>query len=226
MLPKHTEWSVAISTYLLASYRFHPGNVTSLLGPLFDGSFGIDTEDLINIPCVDFSTLQYFPDQNAVGLVGGIDLTDPHCIAQSGVEFVTLQSRAGIIFNKPVAVTGFGVLTIASQETFSPFNPNDNAADFSFCTTEEEQVEIMNAVFDAAVNTGVNIAQYQWGESGLNSNASGPVRRQSTNTETSISSSPNDGYAAYSGGGAQGSVAGAASNMASGAASGGSSGGG
>jgi hypothetical protein len=26
-------------------------------GPAFDGSFGVDTEDIISIPCIDFGTL-------------------------------------------------------------------------------------------------------------------------------------------------------------------------
>jgi mannan endo-1,4-beta-mannosidase len=87
------------------AYRFHPDYESdhkpdhnprsNTLGPLFDGSFGIDTEDLANIPDIDFSTVQYFPDQNSVGPDGEIDLTDHLKIAQSGIDWVNLHGETG-----------------------------------------------------------------------------------------------------------------------------------
>ena len=69
---------------------------SNTLGPLFDGSFGIDTEDLANTPGIDFSTLQYFPHQNTNSPDGDIiDLTDPCNIAQSGVDWVELHGKTG-----------------------------------------------------------------------------------------------------------------------------------
>jgi len=68
--------------------------------------------------------------------------------------------------------------------------------EFSFCTTEEEQGKILDAVFNAAIKAGVNVQQYQWGQKGLNSNPSGPVRRQETDDEVTITQSPDDGNAA------------------------------
>jgi mannan endo-1,4-beta-mannosidase len=34
------------------------------LGPAFDGSEGVDSEDILGIPQIHFATFQYFPDQN------------------------------------------------------------------------------------------------------------------------------------------------------------------
>ena len=65
------------------------------LGPIFDGSFGIDAEDLANAPGIDFTTLQYFPDQTTFGPNGEIDLSDPHNIAQNGVDWVELHANTG-----------------------------------------------------------------------------------------------------------------------------------
>jgi len=38
------------------------------LGPAFDGSQGVDSQDIINIPDLDFGTFQLFPDQNSYGM--------------------------------------------------------------------------------------------------------------------------------------------------------------
>jgi len=70
-----------------------PSNNT--LGPIFDGSFGIDTEDLINCPGIDFSTLQYYPDQTPFGPDGDINLLDPRNVAQNGVDWVKLHAKTG-----------------------------------------------------------------------------------------------------------------------------------
>lgn len=38
------------------------------VGSAFDGSQGIDSEDILNIPQISFSTFQLFPDQNTYGV--------------------------------------------------------------------------------------------------------------------------------------------------------------
>ena len=98
---------MTISTYLLAfsiliastKYLDHKDtnhqNQSHTLGPLFDGSFGVDTEDLANAPGIDFATLQYFPDQTTFGPNGEIDLSDPRNIAQNGVDWVKLHGNTG-----------------------------------------------------------------------------------------------------------------------------------
>ena len=38
------------------------------IGPAFDGSQGVDSEDILNIPQIGFGTFQLFPDQNSYGI--------------------------------------------------------------------------------------------------------------------------------------------------------------
>lgn len=38
------------------------------VGPAFDGSQGVDSEDILNIPQIGFGTFQLFPDQNSYGI--------------------------------------------------------------------------------------------------------------------------------------------------------------
>jgi mannan endo-1,4-beta-mannosidase len=37
------------------------------VGPAFDGSTGVDSEDIINIPQIGYGSFQLFPDQNNYG---------------------------------------------------------------------------------------------------------------------------------------------------------------
>ena len=74
-------------------YRFHPDRKrqTNTFGSNFDGSFGVDSEDLANAPGVDFSSFQYFPDQNTFGSSGA--LNNANDIAQNGVDWINLQAE-------------------------------------------------------------------------------------------------------------------------------------
>jgi mannan endo-1,4-beta-mannosidase len=37
-------------------------------GSAFDGSQGVDSQDILNIPDISFGTFQLFPDQNSYGM--------------------------------------------------------------------------------------------------------------------------------------------------------------
>jgi len=91
-------------------------------GPIFDGSFGIDTEDLANAPGIDFTTLQYYPDQMV--LIGSSFMP-----RREKREWDCALSLLGFMqaprFGKPIALTAFGVLIDESRKKFVPFNPND-----------------------------------------------------------------------------------------------------
>jgi len=73
---------------------------------------------------------------------------------------------------------------------------------FTTSTTQADQKQIMDQVFNAANEGGVNVNQYQWGQDGLTAAPGGAIRPQSTTsttttTENTIGVSPNDGYAAW-----------------------------
>jgi mannan endo-1,4-beta-mannosidase len=38
--------------------------------PAFNGVFGVDSQDILNAPHIDFGTFQLFPDQNNYGVTG------------------------------------------------------------------------------------------------------------------------------------------------------------
>jgi mannan endo-1,4-beta-mannosidase len=50
--------------FFIATKRQSEGGV---VGSAFDGTTGVDSEDILNIPEIDFGTFQLFPDQNIYG---------------------------------------------------------------------------------------------------------------------------------------------------------------
>jgi mannan endo-1,4-beta-mannosidase len=63
-------------------------------GSAFDGSSGVDTEDITGIPEISFLTFQLFPDQNTYGPA------DPHLPAlnntiQTGINWIQSHVQIG-----------------------------------------------------------------------------------------------------------------------------------
>ena len=107
-------------------------------GSSFDGSSGVDAEDIINIPQIGYGSFQLFPDQNTYGP------DDPSLPAfnntvQTGLSWIQSHAELGQLydfriyillflilylprFNKPVALTGFGLVTQNNAPDFVPFN--------------------------------------------------------------------------------------------------------
>ena len=63
-------------------------------GSSFDGSQGVDGEDIINIPEISFGTFQLFPDQDTYGPV---DTTLPafNQTVQTGLDWIRRQGETG-----------------------------------------------------------------------------------------------------------------------------------
>jgi len=76
-------------------------------GPAFDGSFGVDTEDIIAIPCIDFGSFQLFPDQ----VQYFTDTPANHTIANIGVgnAWATRHSDTATSSGKPEVLTAFAI---------------------------------------------------------------------------------------------------------------------
>jgi len=186
-------------------------------GPGFDGSFGIDTEDLANTPGIDFSSLQFFPDQTTFGPDEPTNITN---VIQNGIDWINLHAQTANTFGQPVTVSSFGLLTNQSQNTFSPFNSTQEANNITVSTTQDEQVQAYDSWFHAANSAGVNIIHYQWGQENLTASPAGAIRPQNTTTsaiinENTVGVSPDDGYATYPRSSVRGSLAGAANLFAS-----------
>jgi mannan endo-1,4-beta-mannosidase len=90
------------------------------VGPTFDGSFGVDTEDIISVPCVDFGSFQFFPDQ--VQYYPG-PLTKFHTNATvHGARWVKAHGDTAVAFGKPETLLAAGIVTKDNWEDFVPFN--------------------------------------------------------------------------------------------------------
>lgn len=165
-------------------------------GPVYDGSFGVDTEDLANIPTVDFSSFQFFPDQNTYG--PSTSTFDQ--VVQSGIDWIEQHATTANTYGKPATLNGFGVVTNVTSNSYAPFNSSTVVQQSGVGTTQQQQVGAYTTWINTAVDSGVQgIIQYQWGQTNISS-TSPAITHQSGVGQTSLSDttfSPNDGYAAY-----------------------------
>jgi mannan endo-1,4-beta-mannosidase len=68
------------------------------MGSAFDGSSGVDTEDIINIPQIGYGSFQFFPDQNNYGP------DDPSLPAfnntvQTGLSWIQSHAELGQLYD-------------------------------------------------------------------------------------------------------------------------------
>ena len=61
----------------------------------FNGVLGVDSQDILNAPHIDFGTFQLFPDQNNYGTTG-VENQDP------GVDFPTMLAQTTAFINSQV----------------------------------------------------------------------------------------------------------------------------
>jgi len=180
-------------------------------GSAFDGTHGVDSEDIINIPQIGFGSFQLFPDQFNYAS-GSLDTSLPpfNQTLQIGLDWIRRHAEAGLLFGKPVSLTGFGLVTRNNAPFFVPFNstiapfgpdqaPPTNVTQ-PFGVTDQERDEAYRQWIQAGILGGLQgIMQYQWSQSNLTSlqgSAISPSVDQSGQTPiTDISGqSPNDGY--------------------------------
>ncbi|KDQ56016.1 glycoside hydrolase family 5 protein [Jaapia argillacea MUCL 33604] len=189
-------------------------NIDSDTGPTYDGSQGVDSEDLINIPDVDFGTFQLFPDQNEYACPDPTLSPFNNSLA-SGNYWIAKQKGTGLTFGKPVALTGFGLVTQNNLRYYVPFNTTvaPFASSFShklpwIMTVLNRKRQASSFANDDQLNDANNqcfadgqsgdvgaVSQYQVGIDGLSaedgstiipysSDSSSVSRRQSTNPGT------------------------------------------
>ncbi|KAG6818121.1 hypothetical protein H0H87_000026 [Tephrocybe sp. NHM501043] len=92
-------------------------------GTAFDGSHGVDSEDIINIPEIGFGSFQLFPDQFDYSQTPpDSNLPAFNQTVQTGLDWIKLHADAAKLFNKPVSLTGFGLVTQSNAPFFVPFN--------------------------------------------------------------------------------------------------------
>ncbi|PPQ66080.1 hypothetical protein CVT26_010822 [Gymnopilus dilepis] len=179
------------------------------VGSAFDGSQGVDSEDIINIPQIGFGTFQLFPDQNSYGL------DDPNLPAfnntlNQGLAWIQQHAQMGQLFNKPVSLTGFGLVTQANAPFFVPFNEtqapfasdsSSNSTQQPFGVTDAQQVDAYTQWLQAGLTSGLQgMVQYQWSQPNLTTAVGTAISPtvSGTGVEPTVTGtgvSPNDGYA-------------------------------
>ncbi len=64
------------------------------VGPAFDGSTGVDSEDVLSIPQIGFGSFQLFPDQYSYALSEPSGPLSANESLQVGLNFIQLQAEA------------------------------------------------------------------------------------------------------------------------------------
>ncbi|KDQ53311.1 glycoside hydrolase family 5 protein [Jaapia argillacea MUCL 33604] len=162
-------------------------------GPAFDGSYGVDTQDIISVPTIDFGSFQFFPDQ-----VQTYASKTPNFAIDSlghGITWVSDHSDTGGSVGKPETLTAYGIVTKQSWDNFVPVN--GTAPTSGGLSTGSGGVEVFQRDFGTI----------SWSSIGLNGNIGGILEYQWAGNELTGTSSkrqtahppPNDGYANYAG---------------------------
>lgn len=185
--------------------------------PTLDGSFGVDSQDILNIPEIGFSSFQLFPDQDTY------QAPDPNVNAtqnalEAGLNWIKTQALSAQQVGKPSLLTAFGLVTANNSAFFVPFNSSEvlnNTSstpakrDLSSTTlTDAEQANIYSQWVAAAIEDGINgLLQYQWSQTNLNPSEGGGIVTQAPNqgsttapnSENAGIATPNEGYGANTG---------------------------
>jgi len=189
------------------------------VGPAFDGSQGVDSQDILGIPQIGFSSFQLFPDQNQYAS-NDPTLSPFNNSVQAGISWIQHQAQSGQLFGKPVALTGFGLVTQNNAPDFVPFNSttvsdatttSSTAPDSSATSgvSDDDRDSAYQQWLQSGITDGINgMMQYQWGQSNLTaqtgtsivganatgSNPAPPSGNPTSPTPDQSGISPDDGY--------------------------------
>jgi mannan endo-1,4-beta-mannosidase len=179
------------------------------VGSAFDGSFGVDSQDILSIPDIGFGSFQLFPDQNSYSTVA-TQFTPPSSnfngTVQQGTAWIQAQAASALSIGKPVAVTAFGLVTQNNLAFFVPFNATTPVAPSSSTTkkrqsdatvgsgvSDQQRLSAYSTWLQAGIQAGLSgMNQYQWSEQNLTPGAGTFVT--APNGQGSLGTSPNDGY--------------------------------
>jgi len=184
------------------------------VGHAFDGSSGVDSADILNIPEIGYGTFQLFPDQNNYGP----DNSNPspfNNTVKTGSTWIQQQGDVGQMSGKPMTLTGFGLVTQNNAPAFVPFNSTQapfgsnppptarvaaRQATQSFGVTDAQRDDAYAQWLQAGLTVGLSgMSQYQWSQSGLIGVTGSVVQPTVSGTSetpvvTGTGTSPNDGY--------------------------------
>lgn len=191
------------------------------VGTAYDGSYGVDSQDIMNIPDISFGTFQLFPDQDTY-TPSDPSLSSYQNSVNSGVDWITYQAQSAAAVGKPLIMTAFGLVTQDNAADFVPFNmttapyasgtssgvTNQRQRDtIAYGVTNQQQTDAYSTWLNTSVSLNLaGMIQYQWGEQNLTAEtgttispgvtgitpSSGTTGTTSSSGTTGVS--PNDGY--------------------------------
>jgi mannan endo-1,4-beta-mannosidase len=181
--------------------------VSSSIGPTMDGSSGVDSQDILNIPNIGFGSFQVFPDQNTYA-PDDPNLTPVQNKINSSLAWIQQSAQSAAVVGKPVVLNAFGLVTQSNLNNFVPFNMTyapyasgtgnivarqSAPTDYADNTEQEQGYSSFLSMGNSAGLAGV--IQYQWGSTDVTQSSSA-IQLDVTNSSspTTIGDSPNDGY--------------------------------
>jgi mannan endo-1,4-beta-mannosidase len=177
-----------------------------------DGSSGVDSQDILNIPDIGFGSFQVFPDQNSYG-PNDPSLDPVQNKINSSLAWIQQSAQSAAVVGKPVVLSAFGLVTQSNLNDFVPFNMT-----YAPYTSSTAAMEVTAVAIDATATTNfANNAQQEQGytsfmQMGLSAGLAGTVVNQGipqssagiqldkTNSTTPVAGwaategLPNDGY--------------------------------
>jgi len=175
----------------------------------FNGVLGVDSQDILNAPNIDFGTFQLFPDQNNYGTTGGENQApsvDFNTMLTQTTNFINSQAQSALAVGKPVVCTGFGLVTQGNLGDFVPFNsvflespqqphPRRQVATLATGVSQDQINTAYTTWLQTGFSNGVSgMSQYQFSAQNLVP-ATGTLVEASPGTGGALGQSPNDGYA-------------------------------
>ncbi|KAG2114971.1 glycoside hydrolase family 5 protein [Suillus cothurnatus] len=181
--------------------------VSSSIGPTMDGSSGVDSQDILNIPNIGFGSFQVFPDQNTYA-PDDPNLTPVQNKINSSLAWIQQSAQSAAVVGKPVVLNAFGLVTQSNLNNFVPFNMTyapyasgtgnivarqSAPTDYADNSEQEQGYSSFLSMGNSAGLAGV--IQYQWGSTDVTQSSSA-IQLDVTNSSspTTIGDSPNDGY--------------------------------
>ncbi|KAF8201842.1 glycoside hydrolase family 5 protein [Pholiota molesta] len=188
-----------------------PGEVG--VGSAFDGSQGVDSEDILNIPNMGFGAFQLFPDQNFYG-VSDPTLPAFNNTVKIGLDWIARHAEIGTVqqarnshwiwlvtqSNAPVFVPFNS--SVPFNATQAPFGPDPTGSDATqpFGVTDQQRDDAYTQWLQAGLSNGLQgMIQYQWTQANLTTVEGTNISPTITGTGlspvvTGPGFSPNDGY--------------------------------
>ncbi|TFK71218.1 glycoside hydrolase family 5 protein [Pluteus cervinus] len=163
-------------------------------GSALDGSFVVDTEDIIAVPGIDFGSFQLFPDQADYGTFASQGSFLINSIT-TGNGWISEHVNTSTSLNKPASLLAYGILLQTNFAQFVPVNASNSATDFLHGSTggvSDEEGNYAQIAWSISSFNGVlgGVLNYQWTQHNLTGTSSGNSSLSRRDTTTS----PGDGY--------------------------------